>query len=69
MCYNCIMTHTELHEALRRIGWSQRQFAARLSVDEATVSRWVVGSRPIPAYVTEVVRLLLLAKQALEGGE
>ena len=63
------MTHTELHEALRRIGWSQRRLAARLSVDEATVSRWVVGSRPVPAYVAEVVRLLLLAHQALEGGE
>lgn len=61
------MTHTELHDALMRLGWSQRQFAARLSVDEATVSRWSVGSRPVPAYVAEVVRLLLLAKQMLEG--
>jgi transcriptional regulator with XRE-family HTH domain len=37
-----------LAEALRTIGWSQRELARRVGVDETQVRRWAAGKTAIP---------------------
>jgi transcriptional regulator with XRE-family HTH domain len=42
------MTSRTLADALRMIGWSQRELARRAGVDETRVRRWAAGKAPIP---------------------
>jgi transcriptional regulator with XRE-family HTH domain len=42
------MTSRTLADALRTIGWSQRELARRAGVDETRVRRWAAGKAPIP---------------------
>jgi transcriptional regulator with XRE-family HTH domain len=39
---------TSLAEALRTIGWSQRELARRLGVDETRVRRWARDAARVP---------------------
>lgn len=57
----------ELICALSKLGWSQKRLAQRVACDHATVSRWATGKQPVPAYVAEILRVMLLAKQILEA--
>ena len=61
------MHDIELKAALRKLGWSQQRFAERVACDQSTVSRWAAGKQPVPAYVAEILRVMLLAKQILEA--
>ena len=61
------MHEHELIYALSQIGWSQKRLAQRVACDQATVSRWATGKQPVPAYVAEILRVMLLAKQILEA--
>lgn len=61
------MHDTELKIALRELGWSQADLARRVDCEQATVSRWATGRQPVPAYVAEILRVMLLAKQILEA--
>jgi transcriptional regulator with XRE-family HTH domain len=61
------MTGSQLTDSLRRLGWLQREFAARMGFDKATVSRWAHDKQPIPPHVDEYLRLAELARQMLEG--
>jgi transcriptional regulator with XRE-family HTH domain len=42
------VTGVELAAALRTIGWSQRELARRVRVEETRVRRWVAGKAPMP---------------------
>jgi transcriptional regulator with XRE-family HTH domain len=42
------VTGTTLADALRTIGWSQRELARRIGVDETRVRRWARGAAPVP---------------------
>jgi transcriptional regulator with XRE-family HTH domain len=42
------VTSPTLAEALRTIGWSQRELARRVGVDETRVRRWLAGKAPMP---------------------
>lgn len=57
----------DLKAELRVIGWSQKDLAKRLEVNEDTVGRWVTGKTVVPGYVVEYLRVLGLARQILEG--
>jgi transcriptional regulator with XRE-family HTH domain len=39
---------SSLADALRTIGWSQRELARRVGVDETRVRRWARGTAPMP---------------------
>lgn len=54
------MTPNELREARLRLGLTQAQFADALHVWTNTVSRWELGTRPVP-------RSLFLALEALQA--
>ena len=60
------MHDIELRAALSKLGWSQQRLAERVACDQATVSRWSTGKQPVPAYVAEILRVMLLAKDILE---
>lgn len=45
------MTGSELSEALRAAGYSQKQFAKKIRYSEVTVSRWVRGHWPVPPVI------------------
>lgn len=61
------MNGQDLKAALKAIGWSQKDLAKRLEVNEDTVGRWVTGKTVVPGYVVEYLRVLGLARQILEG--
>lgn len=50
------MTGPDLTAALRTLGWSERQLAARLGVRPSTVRGWRAGRTPIPGDVVERLR-------------
>jgi len=45
------MTGAELRAALATIGWSQRELARRLGIDEARVRRWARDATPVPGAI------------------
>jgi len=48
------MPYTRLGECLKILGWSVRYFArVRLKCDPAIVSRWALGTAPIPPTIAE----------------
>jgi transcriptional regulator with XRE-family HTH domain len=53
---NAAMTGVELITALATIGWSQRELARRLGIDEATVRRWARSATPVPRPVAAWLR-------------
>jgi hypothetical protein len=55
---------TPLATLLVRVGWSARELASRVGVNERTAQRWVVGSTPCPA---EIVRWLGGLADFIEG--
>ena len=61
------MHDIELKAALLKLGWSQQRLAERVACDQATISRWATGKQPVPAYVAEILRVMLLAQQMLGG--
>ncbi len=61
------MQGEDLKSILKSAGIKQREFAARLGVEETTVSRWVKGHLPVPAYVVEILRLYKLADDMVKG--
>lgn len=61
------MTAAELNAALSRLGWTGARLARRLAVSERQVSKWRRGRAPVPGPAAEAVRLLLLAKEMLDG--
>ncbi len=60
------MTGQTLKRRRTRLGYSQRQFAARLGVDPMTVSRWERGVHRIPVAVARLVTTLPPKKE--KGG-
>lgn len=63
------MTADDLKEALEAIGWPQAELARRLDKREATVSDWVNGKVPVPAYVNPVIELALSLRNLRDGAE
>lgn len=59
------MNSIDLKAALSELGWSQKYLASRLGCDEDTVSRWCTGKTAVPAYVSEYIRVVALAKEIL----
>ena len=55
------MKKGEFQEILSELGWSQAEFARRVSVSSVTVSRWEVIPGPAAAYL----RLYLRVRGAL----
>ena len=56
-----------LDGALATLGWKGNTLASRLGVDRDTVSRWRNGKTPVPGYVEEYLRVMVLAKEMLDG--
>lgn len=52
--------------ALAQLGWTKARLARRLGVHVNTVTKWSDGC---PGYVQEYLRVCLLAKEVLAGGE
>lgn len=59
------MNSIDLKAALSDLGWSQKDLASRFGCDQDTVSRWATGKTPVPAYVAEYMRVVMLAKEIL----
>ncbi len=53
---------TRLLETLDVLGWNQAKLARKLQVDPNTVSRWVTGRSPVPAFVLEYLGALKAVK-------
>lgn len=53
--------------SLGKLGWSQAEFARRTGVTPVTVSRWATEARPLPKWVPEYLRVLILAREILHG--
>lgn len=48
-----------LEEAIRQAGFeTQREFAHKLATDQAQVSRWIKGVKPMKLQRREIVRVL-----------
>ncbi|HXT81359.1 MAG TPA: helix-turn-helix transcriptional regulator [Acetobacteraceae bacterium] len=47
------MTPDQLRAALHALGWSQRNLALRLDMDERQVRRWAAGEYPVPQRVAD----------------
>jgi DNA-binding transcriptional regulator YiaG len=60
------MKNTDLKVCLTTLGWTQRDLAHKFQCDADTVNRWCTGRTPIPGYVVEYMRVVLLLKQAME---
>lgn len=60
------MTGSELRDALRFLGLTQRGFALWIGYTEGSVSRWVRGQLPIPLVVDRLVWTLVVNKIVLE---
>lgn len=60
------MTGQELETALAALGWHGADLGRRLGVHANTVSAWKSGERDVPAYATEYLRVVGLAKEILE---
>jgi DNA-binding transcriptional regulator YiaG len=45
------MTADQLRETLHTLGYTQRNLACLLGVDNATVNRWCQGTLKVPRYV------------------
>lgn len=52
------MSADEFREAIAALGFSQRQAAAALEVDERTVRKWALGERAIPGPVRVALRCM-----------
>lgn len=61
------MNADQLKDQLKRLGWSQRELARRFDCDPDTVNRWATGRVPVPGHVVEYLRVMLLARQIVEG--
>lgn len=59
------MKPEKFKDSLSKLGWSQAEFARRTGIDATTISRWMQGRSPLPAWAAEYVRVLLLAKEML----
>lgn len=61
------MTIQELELALNALGWRGSDLARRLSIHSNSVSSWRTGRRPVPGYVREYLRVMLLLREACYG--
>lgn len=59
------MTGEEYRVALRRLGWSQAKLAGRLGFHVNSATNW--GKSGPPAHVVEYLRVMLLAREMLDG--
>ena len=59
------MTKEAFESALSRLDLSGAIFGMRLGVHRNAVSAWRTGRRPVPGYVEEYLRAMLLIKEAL----
>jgi DNA-binding transcriptional regulator YiaG len=58
------MSAADLRAALARLGLSQSEAARRFGVNARTVRRWIVGDRPIPGPVIELIRTWMAQRAA-----
>jgi DNA-binding transcriptional regulator YiaG len=56
-----------LNEALEKLDWDGNDLARRLGLHQNTVSLWSSGKRPVPGYAEEYLRVMVLAKEILDG--
>ncbi len=52
------MTPKQLKSAIAAIGYSQREMAAKLDIDERTMRRYIAGDLPIPRVVALAIELI-----------
>jgi transcriptional regulator with XRE-family HTH domain len=63
------MTPDELRECLGVIGWTQRELAEELGIDDRTVRLfWAMGRKPVPDNVAEWLRAIAAAHAARPEG-
>ncbi len=48
---------------LSELEWSQAKLASKLSVAPNTVSRWLTGGLPVPAWLTEYLSAMLAVRR------
>jgi len=51
------MDQSGLKEALKKLGWTQKDLAARMRITPVTVSRWKTVPGPVKAYLELVINL------------
>lgn len=56
-----------MKEALKKIGWTQKHFAARTGYSEHSVSGWFAGKATPPKIVVEYLNVLLKLRGVLDG--
>ena len=52
------MTADEFRAALKELRMSQLAWATRFGLSPGAVNRWAKGTRPVPPWVAEVIRML-----------
>ena len=52
---------------LARLGWTGAELGRRLGVSGNTVSLWRTEKVPVPGYAVEYLRVMVLAKEMLDG--
>lgn len=57
------MTGADLDSTLNGLGWRGIDLANRLKVSPVTVSGWRRGHAPVPGYVEEYLRVVVLVRE------
>lgn len=61
------MDAADLRSALTTLGWTQGDLSRRLGVHRNTANEWAQGKRAVPEYVSEYLRVMVLARRIVEG--
>ncbi len=55
----------DLKQQLKQASLTQKNFSDRIGLTESWISQMVNGTKPVPVYVTEYLRLYIAVKDAL----
>lgn len=57
------MTPQQLKSSLTILGWSQAELSRRIDYSPNTISRWMTGEIPIPAWMTAYIEAICAIRE------